>query len=62
MDFTISIVQVTTPMNCGPSLRTYFDRPPNEKLVAVLPIGYAAVDCMIPDLERKPLEDIMVLH
>ncbi|KAL0274227.1 UNVERIFIED_CONTAM: hypothetical protein PYX00_006698 [Menopon gallinae] len=50
----------STPMNCGPALRTLLGRPTNEKLVLLLPVGYPADDATVPDLERKPLEDIMV--
>ncbi|KAH8301999.1 hypothetical protein KR044_001756, partial [Drosophila immigrans] len=53
---------VTTPLNCGPALRRLLDRPANEKLLILLAVGYAADDCRVPDLERKRLEDILVLH
>lgn len=51
---------VTTPLNCGPALRTILDRPQNEKLLVLLPVGYPAEECPVPDLERKPLNEIMV--
>lgn len=50
----------STPLNCGPALRTLLGRPNNEKLTLLLPVGYPAKDCKIPDLKRKPLEDILV--
>lgn len=53
---------VTTPLNCGPALRTLLDRPANEKLMVLLPVGYAADDCKVPDIQRKRLEDIMVAY
>ncbi|XP_041774444.1 iodotyrosine deiodinase 1 [Anopheles merus] len=53
---------VTTPLNCGPALRTLLERPPNEKLLVLLPVGYPADDCTVPDLQRKPLEDILVRY
>ncbi|XP_054618044.1 iodotyrosine deiodinase 1 [Dunckerocampus dactyliophorus] len=57
----VGLVTVTsTPLNCGPQLRLLLKRPPNEKLLMLLPVGYAAKDATVPDLTRKPLEDIMV--
>lgn len=44
---------VTTPLNCGLALRMLLDRPENEKLLLLLPVGYAADDCVVPDLKRK---------
>lgn len=55
------LVSVTsTPLNCGPQLRTLLNRPVNEKLLMLLPVGYAADDATVPDFKRKPLEDIAV--
>lgn len=51
---------VTTPLNCGPALRSLLNRPVNEKLLILLPVGYAAEGCQVPDLERKHLSEIMV--
>lgn len=53
---------VTTPLNCGLALRMLLDRPENEKLLLLLPVGYAADDCVVPDLKRKTLEEIMHLY
>lgn len=50
----------STPLNCGPALRVLLGRPSSEKLALLLPVGYPADDCLVPDLHRKPLEDIMV--
>lgn len=50
----------STPMNCGPALRNLLGRPTSEKLTLLLPVGYPAEDATVPDLKRKPLEDIMV--
>ncbi|KAL9968575.1 hypothetical protein ACROYT_G020684 [Oculina patagonica] len=56
------LVTVTsTPMNAGPRLRDLLGRKINEKLVLLLPIGYPASDAMVPDIKRKPIEDIMVM-
>ncbi|KAM9840272.1 iodotyrosine deiodinase [Aulostomus maculatus] len=57
----VGLVTVTsTPLNCGPQLRQLLKRPVNEKLLMLLPVGYPALDATVPDLKRKPLEDIMV--
>lgn len=50
----------STPLNCGPALRSLLGRPTSEKLTLLLPVGYPAEDCPVPDLHRKPLDDIMV--
>lgn len=57
----VGLVTVTsTPLNCGPQLRNLLRRPANEKLLMLLPVGYPATDATVPDLKRKPLDDIMV--
>eukprot|EP00064_Thunnus_orientalis_P007263 superscaffoldBa00000794_g7283 len=57
----VGLVTVTsTPLNCGPQLRLLLKRPANEKLLMLLPVGYPASDATVPDLNRKPLDDIMV--
>lgn len=53
---------ITTPLNCGPALRSLLNRPVNEKLLVLLPVGYPADDCKVPDLSRKPLDEIMVKY
>ena len=51
----------TTPLNAGGALRELLERPSNEKVMLVLPIGFPAKDATVPDVKRKPLEKIMVL-
>ena len=36
-------------------------RPENERPFAMLPIGYPAADCEVPDLTRKPLDEVLVV-
>lgn len=36
-------------------------RPENERPFCMFPIGYPSDDCVVPDLRRKPLEDVMVV-
>ncbi len=39
-------------------LRELCGRPGNEKPFVLMPVGYPAADCVVPDLTRKPLEEI----
>jgi iodotyrosine deiodinase len=41
-------------------LRTLLGRPESERPFILFPVGYAADDCQVPDLVRKPLGDVMV--
>ncbi|XP_044748463.1 iodotyrosine deiodinase 1 [Coccinella septempunctata] len=50
----------STPLNCGPSIRVLLNRPISEKLVFLLPVGFPAEGCLVPDLHRKPLYEIMI--
>ncbi|KAJ8045842.1 Iodotyrosine deiodinase 1 [Holothuria leucospilota] len=52
----------TTPMNAGPRLRKLLGRKSYEKVMLLFPVGYAADNATVPDLQRKPLEEIMDLH
>ncbi|KAF2361329.1 Nitroreductase [Trinorchestia longiramus] len=51
----------STPMNCGPALKTLLGRPTQEKLLLLLPVGFPSLDCTVPDLERKPLQEILTV-
>lgn len=35
-------------------------RPENEKAFLLVPVGYPAEGCQVPDLERKPLDEVLV--
>lgn len=39
-------------------LRQLLGRPANEKPYVILPVGYPAEGCQVPDIERKPLDEI----
>jgi len=43
-------------------LRELLGRPENERAYMVIPVGYAADDCTVPDLERKSLGEIAVFE
>jgi len=36
-------------------LREILGRPVNEKLYLLIPVGYPAADCVVPDISKKPL-------
>lgn len=48
-----------TPSPMG-FLSEVLGRPRNEKAFAVIPVGYAAADCVVPNVARKPLEEVLV--
>ncbi len=37
-------------------------RPAHERAFLLIPVGYPADDCVVPDIQRKPLEKIMVVN
>lgn len=51
----------TTPLNAGVALRELLGRPANEKVMLLLPVGYPSADATVPGVQRKPLEEIMVV-
>lgn len=44
-----------TPSPMG-FLRDLLGRPPNEKPFLLIPVGFPASDCVVPDIPKKPLE------
>jgi iodotyrosine deiodinase len=48
---------VHTPAPMG-FLRELCGRPPGEKPYVIIPVGWPSEDCRVPELARKPLEDI----
>lgn len=60
MQYAGLVTLTSTPLNCGPALRALLGRPANEKLTLLLPVGYPADDAQVPDLKRKPLDEILV--
>ncbi|XP_030172445.1 iodotyrosine deiodinase 1 [Lynx canadensis] len=54
------VTVTTTPLNCGPRLRVLLGRPTNEKLLMLLPVGYASKEATVPNLTRKPVDQIRV--
>jgi hypothetical protein len=42
-------------------LSRILNRPDYERPFLLLPVGYPADDCLVPDLKRRPLDEIMVV-
>lgn len=42
-------------------LASILNRPEYERPFLLIPVGYPADDCVVPDITRKPLEEIMVV-
>jgi len=43
-------------------LSKILNRPENEKPFLLIPVGYPAEECWVPDLQRKPLEKIIAWY
>lgn len=50
-----------TPSPMG-FLREILGRPKNEKPYLLIPAGYPAEGCRIPDIQKKPLDDVMIVR
>ncbi|MDQ3066799.1 MAG: nitroreductase family protein [Actinomycetota bacterium] len=53
----VALTHTPSPMGF---IRTLLERPVNERAFCVVPVGYPADDCTVPDLERKALGEILV--
>jgi iodotyrosine deiodinase len=56
----MGLVTLTHTPNPMGFLAELLERPSNEKAMLVMPVGYPAPDAKVPDLARKPLEDIVI--
>ncbi len=54
-----SLTHTPSPMNF---LIKVLNRPVNEKPFLLIPVGYPAEDCQVPELERKGLKDMSVFY
>jgi iodotyrosine deiodinase len=52
-----TLTHTPSPMNF---LKKILNRPDNERPYLLLPVGYAAQDCYVPDIERKALNEVSV--
>ncbi|MCY7291149.1 MAG: nitroreductase family protein [Ferruginibacter sp.] len=55
----IALTHTPSPMNF---LCNVLNRPANEKPFLLIPVGYAADECWVPDLKRKQLGDVVVYY
>jgi nitroreductase len=53
----VALTHTPSPMNF---LIELLKRPQNEKPFLLIPVGYAAEDCWVPDIKRKGLEEIAI--
>lgn len=54
-----TLTHTPSPMNF---LSKVLDRPSNERPFLLVPVGYAADDIQVPDLDRKDLDEIMKFY
>ena len=54
-----ALTHTPSPMNF---LSKVLNRPENEKPFLLIPVGYHAEECWVPDLKRKTIEDIAVWY
>jgi nitroreductase len=53
----VSLTHTPSPMHF---LQKLLDRPSNERPFVLIPVGYPAEDVMVPNIQRKPLDQISV--
>lgn len=53
----VTLTHTPSPMGF---LTKVLDRPEHERAYLLLPVGYPAEGCVVPDIGRKPLEQILV--
>ena len=51
----VALTHTPSPMNF---LSKILERPANEKPFLLIPVGYPLTECLVPDLKRKPLEEV----
>ena len=55
----VALTHTPSPMGF---LRKILERPANETACLLIPVGYPAPGAQVPDLRRKPLEDVLILR
>jgi iodotyrosine deiodinase len=53
----VTLTHTPSPMNF---LKKILNRPDNERPYLLLPVGYPAQESYVPDIQRKPLEEVAV--
>lgn len=54
----VALTHTPSPMNF---LAEVLQRPANEKPFLLVPVGYPAKVCRVPDIHRKPLSDVLIV-
>ncbi|MEM9833018.1 MAG: nitroreductase family protein [Bacteroidota bacterium] len=55
----VALTHTPSPMNF---LAKVLNRPANERPFLLIPVGYPADDAEVPDIQRKPPEDVIVYY
>jgi iodotyrosine deiodinase len=55
----VALTHTPSPMNF---ISKILSRPENEKPFLLIPVGYPADECWVPDIKRKELEEICVFY
>ncbi|HMS03624.1 MAG TPA: nitroreductase family protein, partial [Gemmatimonadaceae bacterium] len=55
----VTLTHTPSPMGF---LGELLERPAHEKAMLVMPVGYPAADAMVPDLQRKALDEVAVFR
>jgi iodotyrosine deiodinase len=55
----VALTHTPSPMNF---LTKILKRPENERPFLLIPVGYPADEVLVPDLQRKPLDEVMVKY
>ena len=55
----VSLTHTPSPMNF---ITKILNRPENERPFLLIPVGYPAAECWVPDIKRKELEDFCVFY
>lgn len=55
----VTLTHTPSPMGF---LSRVLGRPAHERPFLLLPVGYPTPGCVVPDLARKPIEEILVVH
>jgi iodotyrosine deiodinase len=55
----VALTHTPSPMNF---LSKVLNRPANEKPFLLIPVGYVAEDCWVPDIERRGLNEVAVFY
>ena len=56
----MGLVTLTHTPNPMGFLRDLLGRPANEKAFLIMPVGYPAADARVPDLARKPIDQVVI--